>query len=49
MFDSHIGEVMLDMVNKFLIVLCPDWTIRLIGLAFDGARNMTDCVAGVVT
>jgi len=49
MFDRHTGEVMFDMVSKFLTVFCPDWTIRLIGLAFEGACNMTDRVAGIVT
>ncbi len=37
------------MVGKFLIVLCPDWMICFIGLAFDGARNITSRVAGIVT
>jgi len=32
-----------------LTVLCPDWTIRLLGLTSDGARNMTGRVTGVVT
>jgi len=49
MFDRHTGDIMSTMVNKFLIVLCPDWTIRLLGLTFDGARNMSGRVAGVVT
>jgi hypothetical protein len=49
MFDRHIGDIMSTMVSKFLTVLCPDWTIRLLGLMFDEARNMTRRVAGVVT
>ncbi|KAI2512514.1 hypothetical protein MHU86_1967 [Fragilaria crotonensis] len=50
MFDRHTGEVMFDMVTKFLNVLCPDWKIRLIGVASDGAHDMTGGgVAGVVT
>jgi hypothetical protein len=48
MFDHHTGEIMFDMVNKLLIVFCPDWTIRLIGLVSDGVRNMTDHVTGIV-
>ncbi len=36
------------MVDKFLTVLCFNWTIHLITLASDGARNMTGCIAGVV-
>jgi branched-subunit amino acid transport protein len=49
MFDRHTGEVMFTMVNSFLSILCPDWTIRLLGVTSDGARNMTGRVAGVVT
>ncbi len=49
MFDRHTDEVMFNMVNKFLTMLCPNWRIRLIGLASDGARNMTSRVAGIVT
>ncbi|CAM6016713.1 unnamed protein product [Sphagnum balticum] len=49
MFDRHTNEVMFNMVSKFLTVFCPDWTIRLIGLASDGARNMTGRIVGVVT
>jgi len=48
MFDRHIGEVMFDMFNKFLTVLCPNWTICLIGLAFKGVCNMTGHIAGIV-
>jgi hypothetical protein len=40
---------MSTMVSKFLTVLCPDWTIHLLDLTSDGARNMTGRVAGVVT
>jgi hypothetical protein len=49
MFDRHTGDIMSTMVNKFLTMLCPDWTIRLLGLTSDGACNMTGWVAGVVT
>jgi hypothetical protein len=49
MFDRHTRDIMSTMVNKFLIVLYPDWTIRLLGLMSDGACNMTGRVAGVVT
>jgi len=49
MFDRHTGDIMSTMVNKFLTVLCPDWTIRLLGSTSDGARNMTGWVVGVVT
>jgi hypothetical protein len=40
---------MSTMVSKFLTVLCLDWTICLLGLTSNGARNMTGRVAGVVT
>jgi hypothetical protein len=49
MFDRHTGDIMSTMVNKFLTVFCPDWTIRLLGLTSNGARNMTGRVTGVVT
>jgi hypothetical protein len=41
MFDRHTGDIMSTMVSKFLTVFCLDWTIRLLGLTSDGARNMT--------
>jgi hypothetical protein len=49
MFDRHTGEVMYKMVAAFLNVMCPVWTVRLLGISSDGARNMTGRVAGVVT
>ncbi len=49
MFDRHTRDIMSTMVNKFLIVLCPEWTIRLLGLTSNGACNMTRRVTGVVT
>jgi hypothetical protein len=49
MFDCHTGDIMSMMVSKFLTVLCPDWTIHLLGLTSDEAHNMTGRVAGVVT
>ncbi|KAH9554008.1 hypothetical protein CY35_08G042000 [Sphagnum magellanicum] len=48
MFDRHTDEIMFDMVDKFLIMLCPDWMIHLISLASDGARNMTNRIASIV-
>jgi hypothetical protein len=48
MFNRHTSEVMFNMVSKFLTVFYPDWTICLIGLVFDGACNMTGCVASIV-
>ncbi len=47
MFDRHTDEVMFDMVSKFLIMLYLDWMIRLIGLASNGAHNMTSRIASV--
>jgi len=49
MFNRHTGDIMSTMVNKFLTVLCPDWTIHLLSLTSDRARNMIGRVAGVVT
>ncbi len=40
---------MSTMVSKFLIMLYPNWRIRLLGLMSDGARNMIGRVVGVVT
>jgi hypothetical protein len=48
MFDRHIGDIMSTMASKFLTMLCPDWTIRLLGLTSYEAYNMTGWVAGVV-
>ncbi|CAK9871519.1 unnamed protein product [Sphagnum jensenii] len=48
MFDRHTGEVMYKMVATFLNVMCPVWTVCLLGISSDGARNMTGRVAGVV-
>ena len=47
--DLLTGEVMHNMVSKFLSVICPDWKILMFGIAFAGDRNMTGCAAGVVT
>jgi hypothetical protein len=41
MFNCHNGEVMFDMVSKFLTMLRLDWMTRLIGLVSDGVCNMT--------
>jgi hypothetical protein len=49
MFDWHTGEVMYKMVETFLNVMCPVWTVCLPGISSAGARNMTGQVAGVVT
>lgn len=37
------------MVNKLLVMLCPNWTICLLGLTTDGACNMTRLVTRNVT
>ena len=49
MHDRHTGEVMFDMLCMFLNVLCPNWQVSMLGVASDGARNMTGRAAGVVT
>ncbi|CAM6029622.1 unnamed protein product [Sphagnum balticum] len=41
MFDRHTSEVMYKMVASFLNVMCPVWTVRLLSISSDGARNMT--------
>ena len=49
MHDRHTGQVMYDMLCRFLSVLCPKWQVSMLGVASDGARNMTGRAAGVVT
>jgi hypothetical protein len=49
MHERHTGEVMCVMLCKFLSVLCPRWQVSMLGVASDGARNMTGRAAGVVT
>jgi hypothetical protein len=49
MHDRHTGQVMFDMLCRFLCVLCPKWQVSMLGVASDGARNMTGRAAGVVT
>ena len=49
MHDRHTGQVMFDMLCRFLSVLCPKWQASMLGVASDGARNMTGRAAGVVT
>ena len=49
MHDCHTGEVMFDMLVRFLSTLCPNWQVSMLGVASDRARNMTGRAAGVVT
>jgi hypothetical protein len=49
MFQWHMGEVMFEMVSNFLIIFCPNWKIRLLGLSSDKAWNMIKRVDGIVT
>jgi hypothetical protein len=49
MSDRHTGEVMCKMLCNFLSVLCPCWQISMLGVASDGAHNLTGRAAGVVT
>jgi hypothetical protein len=49
MRDHHTGEVMFEMLTNFFGVLCPNWQISMLGVASDGACNMTGRAAGVVT
>ena len=47
--DRHTGEAMFEMVVNVLDVIRPGWKDSLIGIATDGARNMTGRHAGLVT
>ena len=49
MHDRHTGEVMFGMLSSFLCDLCPSWKISMLGVASDGARNMTGRAVGIVT
>jgi len=49
MFSRHTNEVMFQMVVSFLDIFCPGWKVHLLGVSFDGARNMTGHVSSVVT
>jgi hypothetical protein len=49
MFQWHMSELMFEMFSNFLIVFCPNWKICLFGLSPDGARNLTRCVANIMT
>lgn len=49
MYELHTGRVMFEVMNKVLGVLCKDWTINILDIFSDGARNMTGRNAGVVT
>ncbi|CAM6028684.1 unnamed protein product [Sphagnum balticum] len=40
---------MFDMIVKVLDVICPGWRDSLIGVATDGARNMTGRHVGLLT
>ena len=46
---SHTGQQMFEMTQKVLDVICPGWKNALIGVASDGARNMTGRHSGVIT
>jgi len=37
------------MVVSFLDILRPGWKVHLLGVSYDGARNMTGRISGVVT
>jgi hypothetical protein len=49
MFNRQTNKVMFDMVNKFLSMLYPNWMICLIGLASNGACNMTGHIVSIIT
>jgi hypothetical protein len=49
MNERHTGQSMFDMIVKVLDVICPSWRDSLIGVATDGARNMTRRHVGLLT
>ncbi len=49
MNERHTGQSMFDMIVKVLDVICPGWRDSLIGVATDGARNMTGRHVGLLT
>ncbi len=49
MNERHMGQSMFDMIVKVLDVICPGWRDSLIGVATNGARNMTGRHVGLLT
>ena len=49
MRDRHTGAYQFELVVKLLDVIAPSWRDQLIGIASDGASDMTGCIQGTVT
>ena len=49
MYESHSGENMATVIEKFYHALCPKWKSKLISVSTDGASNMTGRHQSVVT
>jgi hypothetical protein len=49
MRDRHTGEYQFHLVLKLLDVIVPSWREQLIGIASDGASEMTGCIQGTLT
>ena len=49
MCEFHTGGNMFALTGKILDVLRQNWKDKIIGVATDGASNMTSCHVGVVT
>jgi hypothetical protein len=49
MRERHTGAYQFDLVGRLLDVIAPKWRDQLIGIASDGASDMTGCIQGTVT
>ena len=49
MTERHTGEAMFGMLVKVMDVIRPGWKHSLVGVATDGARNMTGQHVGLLT
>ena len=49
MRERHTGAYQFELVVKLLDVIAPAWQDQLIGIASDGASDMTGCIQGIVT
>ena len=49
MREQHTGAYQYGLVVKLLNVIAPNWRDQLIGIASDGASDMTGCIQGTVT
>ena len=48
MRERHTGAYQFGLVVKLLGVIAPNWRDQLIGIASDGASDMTGCIQGTV-